>query len=419
MSLSDYFFSPFLRAPIFGSLFMCVSVSLMGVVLYLRRQTMVSETLSHATYPGVVAGVFAMALFMPEASSELTFCALFVGAFLFAYLSLKSVAFLEKRGGVKSDAAQCFVLAVFFGLGLVLATALQGFFPIRYKDVIHLLLGQVATMGDSYIAIYGALSLLIALFLILFYRPLQALLFDASYAKSAGLKIDLLERLLFSLLVIAIIVSLKSVGVILMSGMLVAPAVAARCFTDRMPKLFLLSALFGGASAVLGNVLAIESAFSAQSLPTGPMIVLVSSLFALLSLLVAPHRGIVFRWLRQRRFSRRCVEENILKAVWKRGVLLAPLKGAKRLVRQGWLACKNGGYVLTVDGEAKALRIVRLHRLWELYLTEAVGVKAQDVHRHAEEMEHLLTPEIEEKLTQLLSNPKRDPHAQPIPERVR
>lgn len=65
----------------------------------------------------------------------------------------------------------------------------------------------------------------------------------------------------------------------------------------------------------------------------------------------------------------------------------------------------------------KAASIVRLHRLWELYLTETLGLHVENVHRTAEEMEHILTPEMEEKLTRLLDNPKSDPHDQPIPER--
>lgn len=68
-------------------------------------------------------------------------------------------------------------------------------------------------------------------------------------------------------------------------------------------------------------------------------------------------------------------------------------------------------------GREKAASIVRLHRLWELYLTDTLGFQAEKVHRTAEEMEHILTPEIEEKLTRLLSNPKQDPHQQPIPEK--
>jgi manganese/zinc/iron transport system permease protein len=87
-----------------------------------------------------------------------------------------------------------------------------------------------------------------------------------------------------------------------------------------------------------------------------------------------------------------------------------------RLCRNGWLEkIETGGYKLTHDGRLRAAKIVRLHRLWEVYLADYLGVGAERVHRNAEEMEHIITPELEKELTLLLHNPKRDPHHQPIP----
>lgn len=89
----------------------------------------------------------------------------------------------------------------------------------------------------------------------------------------------------------------------------------------------------------------------------------------------------------------------------------------RRLVAQGWAARIEKRYSLTPDGVTKATSIIRLHRLWEVYLTDQLGVQAEKVHRSAEEIEHILTPELEERLTRLLSNPQSDPHQQPIPQR--
>jgi manganese/zinc/iron transport system permease protein len=118
-------------------------------------------------------------------------------------------------------------------------------------------------------------------------------------------------------------------------------------------------------------------------------------------------------------FRLRCIEENILKGMWKRGTISQNLTFMVRLAlwrlkKEGWV---NRHLELTNDGRQKAASIVRLHRLWELYLTEELGFHAEKVHRTAEEMEHIITPEMEERLTRLLENPKHDPHQQPIPER--
>jgi manganese/zinc/iron transport system permease protein len=196
--------------------------------------------------------------------------------------------------------------------------------------------------------------------------------------------------------------------------MVIAPAVAARGFTDRLQFVFFLAAFFGAASGLIGNYLSVVS-----NLPTGPMIVLVGTCFALLSLFLAPKRGLLFRMGRIWAFRLRCVEENILKGMWKKGTFnqdrtILIRISLWRLRLQGWI---DRNCRLTEDGRQKAASIVRLHRLWELYLTEELGYHAEKVHRTAEEMEHIITSEMEARLTSLLANPKHDPHQQPIPEK--
>ena len=165
-----------------------------------------------------------------------------------------------------------------------------------------------------------------------------------------------------------------------------------------------------------------------MSLPTGPMIVLVGSAIAFFSLLFAPKRGLFSRLFRIGVFRLRCLEENILKGIWKKRSLsgselrrlfrvpfISLYFALYRLVRHGWVSRKKSLYSLTFDGEQKAASIVRLHRLWELYLAQTLKLEVGTVHKTAEEMEHILTPELEERLTRILLNPKQDPHQQPIP----
>jgi manganese/zinc/iron transport system permease protein len=161
------------------------------------------------------------------------------------------------------------------------------------------------------------------------------------------------------------------------------------------------------------------------------MIVLVGGTFAFLSLLFAPEKGLIFRKLRVGAFRLRCIEENILKGMWKRGNQtkgalrssfgISPLilfLSLKRLLRQGWIVYEEGIYLLTADGSQRAASIVRLHRLWELYLANMLKLQSEKIHKTAEEMEHILTPDIEERLTLLLGAPTQDPHQQPIPKRA-
>ncbi|MBX7066175.1 MAG: metal ABC transporter permease [Parachlamydiales bacterium] len=398
----EFFTDPVLRAPTWGCILMCIASSLMGVLIFLRKKSLLSESLSHATYPGACLGI---ALF--GFLEEWTFVAVLIGAFFSSLLGLKAIQKLEKSR-VSPDAALTLVLATFLGLGILITSAFQ-----TAKKTQMLLFGQAATMSDMHIWIYGSLAMAVVLFLCLTFRPLQASLFDPQFSKSAKIPVEPLEKILFWLLLLSLIVGIRSVGVILMSGMVIAPAVAARQFSDRLQTVLVLAALFGAFSGLLGNMLSVYA-----NLPTGPAIVLIGTAFSLLSLLFAPKRGLLFRLYRIWAFRLRCLEENLLKTLWKKRTLSTPSWAAKialwSLQKEGWVGPLR---TLTPDGMKKAAAIVRLHRLWELYLTEELGVQIEKVHRTAEEMEHIITPEMEERLTKLLENPKHDPHQQPIPEK--
>ena len=400
---------------------MCLAASLAGVVLLFQRKLLISESASHAAYPGAILGVLALSVLGPQ-YEEFSFLAVLIGAFCSSWIGLKAVYLLERKWKVSSDAALCFVLAVFFGVGVLFASGLQQTQPLWMQQAQLLLFGQAATLTNEHMTIYAILTTACICFVAFAFRPLQALLFDRGFAKSIGIKVRTVERIFLWLLLISIVAGIRSVGVVLISGMLIAPAVAARQFSHRLGTVFWLAALFGALSGWLGSYLSVR-----LQMPTGPLIVLVGAAFALFGLCVSPRRGILFRLLRQASFRIRCLEENVLKGLWKNESMdLLTLRRHYpsmlrlilfRLERQGWIAKRQGVLYLTEDGREKAASIVRLHRLWELYLTEQLGRHPQRVHASAEEMEHVLTPELEEHLTSLLSNPQRDPHEQPIPER--
>lgn len=407
----EFLTDPILRAPTWASIFLCASSALMGAILFFQRKLLFSESISHAAYPGAVIGILFLAVLGPEYES-FSFLAVLLGALGSSWLGARMLKSLEKK--VSSDSSLCFTLAIFFGFGVLLVSLLQEMFPMWISQVQALLYGQAATLTDIHILIYGILALGSILLIGTQFHSLQALLFDRTFAKSIGIKVKLVERLLFWLLLLSVVAGIRSVGVILISAMLIGPSIAARQWSNRLQTVFILSAVIGAISGLLGNIISVQLA-----IPTGPAIVLVSSAFAVLSLLFAPKRGALFRVGRQVAFRLRCMEENVLKSMWKTNRLHCSSKYVLfRLRRHGWIEKEGSGYCLTEDGKSKAAAVVRLHRLWELYLTEKLGLKAEKVHANAEEMEHILTPEIEERLTKLLANPAKDPHEQPIPERL-
>ena len=152
------------------------------------------------------------------------------------------------------------------------------------------------------------------------------------------------------------------------------------------------------------------------------MIVMVASVLVFTSLLFAPRRGLVARIVKVALFRQRCLQENVLKALPQTRRALRKRLGASRLQllfalqrlrAKEWL--RSDLMALTPSGEKAALRLIRLHRLWEVYLVH-MGQDAKLVHHSAEEMEHILTPEVEAQLVTLLDDPTHDPHRQPVPE---
>ncbi|MFT4552589.1 MAG: manganese/zinc/iron transport system permease protein [Chlamydiales bacterium] len=438
-----YFTDPVLRAPTLGCMLMCLAASLVGVIVFLRKQSLLGESLSHASYPGVIlAVVFYSVLFPNDLGGEWLAPCIMVGAFLSSVLGLWVINLLENRFGVRVDSALCLVLSVFFGVGVTLASRVQFTHTTLYIQIQSYLYGQAATMTDMHVVLYGGLSFFIVLVVFLLYKELQVINFDRDFALTVGIKANLIESLIFFLIVLAVIVGIRSVGVVLMSAMLIAPAAAARQYTNKLYKMFFLSAFFGVASGFFGVVISVEysqylKAFYPSwrvSLPTGPVIVLVASSICVLSLLIAPERGVLLRTWRIMKFRFQCLQENLLKTIWRfgevKGVALSQLANLQstsryivyftlsRLIDQGWVVKIEGDmYQLTTDGQHRAAHIVRLHRLWEVYLASYLGFGVERVHKSAEEMEHIITPELEEKLTDLLHDPKRDPHFQPIPPR--
>ena len=140
-----YFTDPVLQAPTIGSMLMCLSSAFVGVIVFLKKRSLLGEALSHATYPGVVLSVLFMATFFPLASDEVAI-AILVGAFLTCFLGLLLIEVLENKFRVKNDAALCFVLSVFFGVGVLVASRIQFTHALWYKTVQIFLYGQAATM---------------------------------------------------------------------------------------------------------------------------------------------------------------------------------------------------------------------------------------------------------------------------------
>jgi manganese/zinc/iron transport system permease protein len=246
------------------------------------------------------------------------------------------------------------------------------------------------------------------------------------------LPVAFLKILLNSLMVMAIALGIQAVGVVLMAALLITPSAAARNFTDRLKTMIFIASGIAAFSAFTGTLIS----FSAPNMPTGPWIVMCLSIIALLSLFLAPKRGMLARLLLQKRHQRKIADENLLKAFYHiserhnafaQWMALKALKDIRsfeqkelraslhRLLRKGLLLRREEEYQFSRQGLDEARRVVRLHRLWEMYLSKRLKLKADHIHPNAETMEHIISPEIEAQLLEELDYPELDPHESPIP----
>jgi manganese/zinc/iron transport system permease protein len=422
MSFVDFFMDPLFRGPFIGSMLISFVTSILGVTLFVQRRSLMAETLSHATYPGVILG--AMCSFFLHAPATLS---ILTGGIVSALLGLALIQLMTKRFSVYTDATLTFVLATFFALGIVLSSYLQSVVPYFYQTIKSYIFGQTSTLTDTDIYIYAFFSIIVVTILVLFYKEFKLLFFDATLAKFALHIPSFLALIMMVLTTACIVLSMRSVGVILISGLLIAPALVARQCTNTLSIMFLVAGLIGALSAFSGNVLSFYiSQRYGVSLPTGPTIVMVVQSFALVSLLFAPKKGLVIRYQRICRFQFKCMQENLLKTLWHQpnhtashATLRSCMGISPIALRLLLIFCRSKGLIdkqgLTAKGQQVGGNIVRLHRLWELYLVEDLGMQKEQVHKSAEEMEHILTPELAHKLTFHLKNPLFDPHNQPIP----
>jgi manganese/zinc/iron transport system permease protein len=269
-----------------------------GSFAVLRQQSLMGDALAHAALPGVAVAFMLVGRQMG---------ALLIGAAIASWLGAQFIRAVTSTTRIKQDAAMGITLAAWFALGLALLAVIQGQQDASQAGLAHFIFGQAASIRlDSLLMISGA-GLVMLLITALFWKELKLLTFDPVYAATV-LPVQPLEALLSTLIVAVIVLGLQVAGVILMVGLLIAPAVAARQWSRRLDQMIVLAGLFG---AFAGGSGAIISATD-SGLPTGPLIIIMASILVGGSILFAPERGLLWTLWRQRRERARLAHRNVL-----------------------------------------------------------------------------------------------------------
>lgn len=281
--LSVFIFDYTIRTVALGSILLGIISGTLGSYAVLRKQSLIGDMVSHAALPGIGLSFIII-------GSKNTEWLLF-GALLAGFVGTTIINIIHKNTRVKFDSALGMILAVFFGFGLVLLTYIQKIPNSNQAGLEKFLFGQASTLLQRDIIIMAILGVCTLIPIALFWKEFKLLSFDPDFAEIAGFSVNKLDFILTALIVIAVIVGLQSVGVVLMSAMLIAPAVAGRQWTDKLSVMVILSSVFGAISGIIGTLIS----SSIPKMPTGPIIVIVVTFIAFASLLFAPKRGLVWK----------------------------------------------------------------------------------------------------------------------------
>ena len=272
-----------------GSTLLGLISGVLGSFAVLRKQSLLGDGVSHSSLPGVVMAF----VLLGSKNTEV----LLLGALVSGLLATLLIVGIVRHTRVKFDSALALVMSVFFGLGLILLTYVQKIPNSNQAGLKRFIFGQASTLLKRDIDLMMICGLVLLVLVLLFWKEFKLVTFDSDFAQSLGFSPKKLNLLLSFMTVLAIIIGLQTVGVILMSAMLITPAVAARQWTNRLWVMVTLSALFGAVSSVAGT--AVSSLV--PKLPTGPAIVVCVSAIVVVSVLFAPGRGILHRMYRRRK----------------------------------------------------------------------------------------------------------------------
>ncbi|GGF65251.1 metal ABC transporter permease [Wenyingzhuangia marina] len=259
---------------------------MLGSFAVLRKQSLLGDAISHASLPGI-AIVF---LVLGVKNNN----GLLLGALLSGLVSAVFIKGIISKTHLKSDTALGVVLSTFFGFGMLLLTYIQKLPNANQSGLEKYLFGQAATLLASDVWLMSSIAGIALMVVLLFWKEFKMVLFDADYTTTLGFHVKFIDTLMTSFIVIAIVMGLQTVGVVLMSAMLLAPAAAARQWTNKLSTMVFLAGIFGATSGVLGTAISA----SANNLSTGPVIVLIATSFVMISFVFSPIRGLLFRQIK-------------------------------------------------------------------------------------------------------------------------
>ncbi|NLC66606.1 MAG: metal ABC transporter permease [Clostridium sp.] len=286
--LNDYTF----RIVVIGAMSLGILSGLTGSFMVLRKQSLLADAISHAALAGIALG------YLVTFSKQTEF--LLVGALIIGLISVGLIILISRFTKTTFESSMALVMTMFFGLGLVLLTYIQKLPNSNQAGLDRFIYGQVATMLKSDVYLILGATIITLFVIVLLFKELQVFTFDPDYGTQLGFSEKILNVFISLMTVLTIILGIQSVGVVLMSALLIAPAVSARQWTNSLKVMLILASIFGAFSGLLGTI----TSSLIENMPTGPTIVMYASIIVIISLFFSPKRGILWKSIKKNQYKK-------------------------------------------------------------------------------------------------------------------
>ncbi len=278
MSIADLLIAPFtdfvfMRRALAGCCLLCMGAAPLGVLLILRRMSLMGEAMSHAVLPGIAAGFLV---------AGMSVTAMGLGGMVAGLVVALLVGLASRYSQLKEDANLAAFYLIALALG-VLLISLRG----TSIDLMHLLFGTVLAVDDAALRFMGAVTSFTVLMFAVFYRPLMTEAFDPVFMRSLGHTGAIFHLMFLFLVVINLVASFQALGTLMAVGLMMLPAAASRFWAQSFIGLAGSAIGIGIASSIIGLLISYHI-----NVPSGPAIILTAGAFYVVSLLAGP-RGSV------------------------------------------------------------------------------------------------------------------------------
>lgn len=410
------------RVVLAGTVLLGLCSGAVGTLLLLRKRALVGDVASHAALPGVGFAYLVMERWWPGEGRW--FPGLLIGAAAAAALGLVCSQRIRQIRRIHEDASLAITLSLFFGLGVVLLTMIQGLPSGQSAGLSEFVFGKAAVLTASDVRLIALAAGAVMLVCLLLRKEFGLLCFDAEYAAAGGWPVLGLDLLLTALVIAVTVLGMQSVGLLLVVALLVIPPAAARFWTHRLSTMQWVAAACGGISAGLGVMISA----TAPRLAAGAVIVLVAAAVFAVSLLLGTRSGLVWQAWTARRVRRQVGQDDLMRACYEvlepeltaeaslDTLCQLPLTRERLQQARAWSSRRlqtlmqravneqrlryaaDGTCRLTTQGRRDAIHAVRRHRLWERYLIDQLATSPRNVDQQADAAEHWLPPETIEEL---------------------